>query len=421
MQVFVTATLLPTVAETLGGRAWYAAAIAAGTATVFVTMPVAGPLLDRIGAGKLLALLAPVYVAGAVLSAVAPAMWVYVLGRGVQGLASGGLSTLALGAVGGLLPAAWRARVFALTAAMWVVPALIGPAYAAAVAGLAGWRIAYASLVPLLLLAQVGLARALPNTPDEDDATGAGRALGVPAAIALAACMAVVAVGARGGALGALAAVLGAAGALVVGRRLLLPGTYTLRPGRPAAVGALALLGAAFFSTYAVVTVVAREVFGVSRLEGGLTLSIGAVAWGVASIARSRAARTDPAATFAPGAAILAAGTGAMAVAAAVGSLPLLWLGFAAAGCGMGLAYPALLETAFAREDDDDTGPGTTAGSAVLAEALGSSLGAVLAGAVVTAAIHHATRTDAILAVLYAVTALLALGLLVAAPRLRTE
>ncbi len=426
LEFFVTATLLPTVAASLGGRAWYAAALAASAATVFVTMPVAGPLVDRFGPARMVAAIAPVYVAGAVLSAAAPVMWVHVLGRGISGLASGALATVGLGAVGSRLPAAWRTRVFAMTAGMWVVPALVGPAYAAALAGLAGWRWAYASLVPLVLAARVAVVRALravedeTGEPDEEPTAvdGSRRPLRVPAALALAGCMAVVALAGRGGAVGALVGVAGAGAALAVSRRLLLPGSLSLRPGRAAAIGALLLLSAAYFSVNAVIAIVAREAFGASRLGGGLTLSAGAFAWAVASLVRARRGATA-APTVAPGAVVLTAGLAAMAVAVAVTALPLLVAGWLAAGAGMGLAYPALLERAFGEDADGALGAGAIAASAVLAEALGGSLGSVGAGAAVTAAVHHPASAPAILAALFAGSAALALTLRAAAPRIR--
>src|SRR3954452_22913800 len=161
MQVFLTATLLPSVAADLGGRAWYAAAIAASAAIVFVTMPVAGPLADRLGPARVLALFAPAYVAGGVVSAAAPAMWVYVLGRAV----------------------------------------------------------------------------------------------------------------------------------LAVRRRLLMPGALRLRAGRPAAIGALLVLAAAYFGVDAVVVIVCRERLGASGLAAGLVLSAGALAWSLATVARERLPR----------------------------------------------------------------------------------------------------------------------------------
>jgi hypothetical protein len=69
-----------------------------------------------------------------------------------------------------------------------------------------------------------------------------------------------------------------------------------------------------------------------------------------------------------------------------------------------------------AREDVDGHTTGATAASAVLAEALGTTLAAIVAGAVVTAAIHHA-HAGAIVAALYFATAVLALALPVAARR----
>src|SRR3954468_19782979 len=339
MQVFLTATLLPAVAADLGGRAWYAAAIAASAATVFVTMPVSGPLADRLGPARVLALFAPAYVAGGGVSAAGPAVGVYVLGRAVQGLAAGGLATVALATVGGVLPAAWRPRMFALTSAMWIVPALIGPTYAALAAAAVGWRAAAAALLALGLLVRLRLAHVLPANAGTD---GARRPLRVAPALLLALCMAIVATAATAGAAGAVAAAAAAVAALAVSRRLLMPGALRLRAGRPAAIGALLVLAAAYFGVDAVVVIVCRERLGASGLAAGLVLSAGALAWSLATVGRERLARRlgpPAAATVRTGALLLGAGCAAMAVVAATdGPIGALAGGWVAARGGRGVA-----------------------------------------------------------------------------------
>jgi MFS family permease len=104
----------------------------------------------------------PLFGSGLAVAGLAPTMAVLVVGRFLQGLGAGAVPAIAYVAIGRSLPERLRARMMAVLASAWVVPALLGPALRAAVAHLFGWRTVFAGLIPLAgagLLALPALVR----------------------------------------------------------------------------------------------------------------------------------------------------------------------------------------------------------------------------------------------------------------------
>lgn len=95
--------------------------------------------------------------AGLLLSGTAGAMWVFILGRAVQGL-GGGLVIVALYVVvGRAYPERLRPAIMAAFAASWVLPSIVGPLAAGTVTEQLGWRWVFVG-IPLLVVFPLALA-----------------------------------------------------------------------------------------------------------------------------------------------------------------------------------------------------------------------------------------------------------------------
>ncbi|MBX3606958.1 MAG: MFS transporter, partial [Piscinibacter sp.] len=139
-EAMALAAAMPAIAAALDGLALYALAFGGMVATSVIGMVAAGRWCDRHGAraATLAGLL--VFAAGLLLAGAAPSMGWLVAGRIVQGLGGGMLGVALYVGMGQLVPAALHPRLFALLAAAWVVPGLVGPPLAAALVHWAGWR-----------------------------------------------------------------------------------------------------------------------------------------------------------------------------------------------------------------------------------------------------------------------------------------
>src|SRR3989442_14415850 len=124
-------------------------------------MVVGGERGDRFGPALPFAAGLMVFAAGLLISGLAPAMWVVVLGRALQGVGAGAIPAVAYASIGRTIPHALRPRVFALLSTAWVVPGLVGPAAAAGVASAFGWRAVFLGLLPFVAVASVAPYRAL--------------------------------------------------------------------------------------------------------------------------------------------------------------------------------------------------------------------------------------------------------------------
>lgn len=97
------------------------------------------------------------FAAGLVVAGTAQVMWVFILGRAVQGL-GGGLVIVALYVVvGRAYPERLRPAIMAAFAASWVVPSIVGPLAAGAVTEHLGWRWVFLG-IPVLVVFPLALA-----------------------------------------------------------------------------------------------------------------------------------------------------------------------------------------------------------------------------------------------------------------------
>ncbi|WP_437019629.1 MFS transporter [Streptomyces sp. enrichment culture] len=183
-------TAMPVAARELDGVSLYAFAFSGYFTTSLFGMVLSGQWSDRRGPlGPLTTGIAS-FGAGLLLSGTAGSMWVFILGRAVQGL-GGGLVIVALYVVvGRAYPERLRPAIMAAFAASWVLPSIVGPLAAGTVTEQLGWRWVFVG-IPLLVV--FPLALALPQirrrasgpaghtAADAESAAGQSPSLPVPA------------------------------------------------------------------------------------------------------------------------------------------------------------------------------------------------------------------------------------------------
>jgi predicted MFS family arabinose efflux permease len=156
---------LPSVAHSLHVSSGSTAVIlSAYFAAYALALLPAGSLVDRYDARRLALLGLGVFAFGAAAGAVSPTMATLVVSRVIQGIGAGLVSPAALaGAVSGFPPER-RGSALGIWGASAGVSNLLGPVIGGVLTVALGWRADWWALVPLALLAAVGIFRLVPPT-----------------------------------------------------------------------------------------------------------------------------------------------------------------------------------------------------------------------------------------------------------------
>ncbi|MEW2618684.1 MFS transporter [Streptomyces sp. NPDC048106] len=286
-------TAMPVAARELHGVAQYAFAFSGFFTTSLFGMVLAGQWADRRGPLAALTTGIGAFAAGLVIAGTARVMWVFILGRAVQGL-GGGLVIVALYVVvGRAYPERLRPAIMAAFAAGWVVPSVVGPLASGAVTEQLGWRWVFLG-IPVLVVLPLALAlpqiRRRASGPVDADAAAAPldrRRIRLALGIALGAGL--VQYAAQD--LRPLSLVPGVAGAalLVPAVRGLLPrGTYRAARGLPSVVLLRGVCAGSFVAAESFVPLMLVTQRGLSPTLAGLSLAAGGGTWALGSWLQSR-------------------------------------------------------------------------------------------------------------------------------------
>ena len=155
-EAMAVATAMPVAVKDLDGLPLYGWAFSAFLVTSLFSTVVAGELSDA--RGPRLPLLGGIaaFSVGLVVAGLAPTMPVFILGRALQGLGAGGVVVALYVVVARAYPETQRPQMFALMSAGWVLPSLVGPTIAGALADHLSWRWVFLG-VPILVLPAVAL------------------------------------------------------------------------------------------------------------------------------------------------------------------------------------------------------------------------------------------------------------------------
>lgn len=422
-EAIAVATAMPVAARELGGLKAYGLAFSVFLTASLLGMVVAGEVADRRGPVRPFLCAAVVFAIGLALAGAAPTMTVLVAARAVQGFGAG-LNIVALYVViARAFPAQLRPRVFSAISSGWVLPSLVGPPIAGALADHVSWRWVFLGVLPLLLGAGLLVAPHLHGLdgphPDAD---------GPPAAPP------------RSRLLPALVAATGAgllqyAGQLLSQRRLtavlllvvalvllvaavprLLPrGAFRLARGLPTVVVLRGVLAGAFFGAETFIPLMLVEERSLATTLAGASLTGAALTWTLGSWIQGRPQRRlDRSWLLTIGFLLVLGGIGLAALATSQ-QVPVVTaaVGWAVAGLGMGLGLTSLSVLVLELSPPHEQGASSSA--LQVSDALGSILLIGTAGAVFAGYRNGAAHGAAPFLVIDAVMALVTLtGALVA-------
>ncbi|MFB7369111.1 MFS transporter [Streptomyces sp. NPDC056222] len=286
-------TAMPVAARELNGIPLYAFAFSAYFTTSLFAMVLSGQWSDRAGPLAPLATGISAFAAGLLLSGTAGAMWLFILGRAVQGL-GGGLVIVALYVVvSRAYSETLRPAIMAAFAASWVVPSVVGPLAAGTITEHLGWRWVFVG-IPVLVFLPLALAlpaiRRTASGPADPaaplppyDRRRIRLALGISAGAGL-----LQYAGQELRWLSLLPAVVGAALLVPAARGLLPRGTYRAARGLPSVVLLRGIAAGSFIAAESFVPLMLVTQRGLSPTLAGMSLAVGGATWALGSWIQSR-------------------------------------------------------------------------------------------------------------------------------------
>ncbi|MFF9156486.1 MFS transporter [Streptomyces sp. NPDC014846] len=416
-------TAMPVAARELDGVALYAFAFSGYFTTSLFGMVAAGQWSDRKGPLGALTTGIGAFAAGLVVAGTAQVMWVFILGRAVQGL-GGGLVIVALYVVvGRAYPEHLRPAIMAAFAAGWVVPSIVGPLASGAVTEHLGWRWVFLG-IPVLVV--FPLALALPQirrraSGPVDASAGAApldrRRIRLALAISLGAGLLQYAAQD----LRPLSLLPGLAGAalLVPAVLGLLPhGTWRAARGLPSVVLLRGLSAGSFIAAESFVPLMLVTQRGLSPTLAGFSLAAGGVTWALGSWVQSRPRVAPYRERLMTGGMVLVAAAIVAAPSVLLPAVPVWTVAVAwAFGCfGMGLVISSTSVLLLKLSAPEEAGANSAAlqisdalSNVVLLAATGAAF-AALGGGGTAAAAAHATRPAAFAAVFLPTAAVALVG-----------
>lgn len=149
----IVAPAMPTIGKALGHADYLPWVVTGYLLTATAMAPLYGKISDVYGRRPTIFAAITIFLAGSLISALAPSMLVLILGRVVQGLGGGGLFALSQTVIGDLVPPRERARYAAWISGTWAVASVAGPLLGGTFAEHFHWSLIFWINIPLGLVA----------------------------------------------------------------------------------------------------------------------------------------------------------------------------------------------------------------------------------------------------------------------------
>ncbi|MCX7443989.1 MFS transporter [Corynebacterium sp. P7003] len=377
--------VMPRITEVLGDTRSYSLAFAIPFAVSILAMVAAGIATDVAGVRLSLMTGTGILAVGLALSVVAPDMTVFLISRGIQGFGIGAVIVAIYAVIAQVYPAHLRATVFAAFSGAWVIPSLVGPAFAGILTETFTWHAVFLFTLVLLLAAAVLLWPAVRTVPATGGILSPGSTRMLLAALTLSAAAGILNYSSQ---LAVGAAFLGfvlVLPVIAVSIRPLVPaGTLRGRPGVPRLVSSRVLTDMVLAAEIYVPLLLA-DVYGLGPTLTGLGLTASGVTWFLGSHIQARHAGHLPTPLVCrTAAAAMAPGLLIVALAAMTGvHWGIAVLGWGLSAFGIGFVYPRISSDALELSPPERTG---FIGSALQVAGITGMTIAVAVGALVLSA-----------------------------------
>ncbi len=388
----ILSTVMPTIVYELGGLSLYSWVFAVYMVMTAVSMPVWGKLADSLGKEKLFITAVTLFLMGSVLCGLSRSMVQLIVFRGVQGIGSGGLSSVPFAMISMYYPPQERGKALGVLSSAWGISSVVGPAVGSAVVAALSWPWVFYINLPLGATAVALVARrrahASPEKREPVDYPGAFLLMGAILSLMLASRSIGAGVGGWnwGTAVEATVVVSFLTAFIARERRARNP-VLSLQffSRRPFWLGSLLgfLSSFAMFGITAFMPLFAQSVLGGTALQAGLVVAPMSLAWSLASIiAGAKVVKTGENVMIRSGIFFMIFGLGLLLLTRYDSPLWYLILCVVLTGAGLGLQMPSLLLSAQHSLSSKDLGVATS--TQMLARTIGGAIGVSVLGAALT-------------------------------------
>jgi MFS family permease len=377
------ATIMPSIASDLNGLAIYGWSFSAFLLANMIGLVLSGSEADHQGPMRPFIIGTTLYVAGLMLSGMAGTMEIFIIARVIQGLGGGFISNIAYVAVSRVYPEQLRPRMLALFSSAWVIPGLVGPGAAGAIAEIFNWRWVFFLLITPMLLS---LIMVFPEMKQLSQINRTPRDAGpLVASLITTAGICLLLLGLNKATLevGVPLVSIGSVVALLAMRNILPAGTYRIAFGLPAAIVTTGLLNMIYFGVESLLPLSLVVVHHQSVAVAGIVLTTASLTWVTGAwIQEHFAFQTTSVRTATVGLLFIAAGISCVIVSLFANiALTLAILGWTMSGLGIGLSFTTLSLVVLKKAPKGQEG--STTASMSLSNALGMTLGAGIGGALI--------------------------------------
>jgi len=161
----IVAPAMPTIGHALGHAQYLPWIVTGYLLTATAMAPLYGKISDVYGRRPTVYAAILIFLLGSLVSAMAPNMFVLVVGRAIQGAGGGGLFTLTQTVIGDLVPPRERAGYAAWISGTWAVASIAGPLLGGTFAEHLHWSLIFWINIPLGLLAMAIINNPLRKLP----------------------------------------------------------------------------------------------------------------------------------------------------------------------------------------------------------------------------------------------------------------
>jgi MFS family permease len=292
-ETLAVTTIAPTIAKDLQGLALYGWIFSIYLLTQIIGTVFAGQQVDRYGPRSPFLIALILFLLGILIDAIAPNIYIFLIGRTIQGFGAGGLLNSVYASITIHYDDEFRPRMLAIVASAYIVPAMIGPYGAGLVAEHFTWRIVFFALIPLLMIAALLMVVTFRNRHSPAKPANSHSRLLAATQLAVSACLLQAGLNMVPDSVGLLLVILGLGLIIVPLQKLLPKGIFLARTPLSASLAARSLFTATYFGEETFLVLGLTLVQNYPAETAGLVVALAAITWTISSWLQAYLDRRD--------------------------------------------------------------------------------------------------------------------------------